>query len=162
MWKWPVFELEEDCIIQAIVKEWDVTAQTQPQFPTDHSVGAVCQLKIVPTTHDAPLMSGNGCVSANHRHSGCHWWPNAFRVFLPLLPPPALHVCTMKGQRGQHWLSFQAFNSAGEQEGGLEGGIQTEHSDQNRAMKFKLQRCELDFFFYLFKLKFEGRRVERG
>lgn len=67
-------ELEEDCIIQAIVEEWDVTARTQPQF-TDHSVGAVCQLKIVPTTHDAPLMSGYGCVSANHCHSGCHCCP---------------------------------------------------------------------------------------
>lgn len=141
-----MFELEEDFIIQAIVKEWDVTAQTQPQF-TDHSVGAVCQLKIVPTTHDAPLMSGNGCVSANHRHSGCHWWPNAFRVFLPLLPPPALHVCTMKGQRGQHWLSCQAFNSTGEQEGGLEGGIQREHSHQNREIQTPLILIRFLFLF---------------
>lgn len=69
-----MFGLEEDCIIQALVNESDLTARTRPQF-ADLSTDVVCQLEMVPTTHDPPLMSGYVCVPANHRHSGCHCCP---------------------------------------------------------------------------------------
>lgn len=94
--------------------------QTVLQF-TDHSVGGVCQLKTIPTTPDAPLMSGYGWVSDNHHHSGCHHCPMLSGSFLP----PLACLCD-EGPEGAALALVSGFQlslwGVGGAEGAIEGG----------------------------------------